>query len=48
MKSLEVVAIILILGGLILVVAYPDEASSLAVRVLNSIRWIHNDVPRSM
>jgi len=48
MKSLEVVAIILILGGLILVVAYPHEASSLAGRVLNSIRWIHNDVPRSM
>ena len=48
MKSLEVIAILVVVGGLVLALAYPNEVSDLAARILNSIRWIHHDVPRNM
>jgi hypothetical protein len=48
MKSLEVVAAIVILAGLVIVLTHPQEASAFVGRVLNSVRWIHNDVPSHM
>ena len=45
MRTLEVIAAVVIVAGLVLILAYPREASAFVGRILNSVRWIHNDVP---
>ena len=45
MRTLEVTAAIVVVAVLVLILAYPREASAFVGRILNSVRWIHHDVP---
>ncbi|HET9219145.1 MAG TPA: hypothetical protein VFR18_19325 [Terriglobia bacterium] len=45
MRTLEVAAAIVVVAGLVLMLAYPREASAFVGRILNSVRWINHDVP---